>query len=953
MSEFSNGINPSEFEVNKPNKTAERIQRLEKIVTDPNFDIALIPSAQRVSNFLEHENDTQLKSWDTYLKTAYDYKLYKDLNPEWDNLNRRGVRNKGGTAFYRAVTKQSKNQIEMSPEEFMKIVFPSQIEKNKSHIISKETTETTTQIKAEKTPQERTAERIKKLEEMVADPNFNTTLTNSVERVSNFLEHENDTDTKPWKKYFKTVYDFKLYKDLNPKWKDLNQYTIGKTKEGNSFLRAINNHCRLQTNIPRSEIIKIIFPPSAEQEQQTQQRMNRLAEMVKNQPDLVNNESYQHVYEFLQHENDTYLKPWPKYLKTAYDYKLYKDLNYEWIKANQNTIKNFKEGEAFSGAVSRQNKKQTEMSSSEFIKIIFPPSAEQEQQTQQRIGRLIEIVKNQPDLVNTESYQHVYEFLQHENDTQRKPWPEYFKTAYDYKLYKDLNPEWANSSQKSIIRLEDGEAFLGAAFRQSKKQTDLSPEEFMKIIFSPQNNKTEKINQNINTKNIIEKQTAQPEDLVMPTKETTKPINQPQPEFNPIILPASPIDFSQQEKLPSNFINGITTEVVNTTSEIKETENNGNGNGNYGIPFKPELTPAQIIRLMCGKGEWNGELYQKHSGEIASYLINRGEIAYFLNYFSKTNQQFPQTIVDLGAGPSIGYNAYQEFQPELDKLGINSPTVIDIEKNDSMFTNGNNPNKIQQDISKPLPFSDQQADLIQSTFVFHWLKPQETLQTLIESNRITKIGGHLSLVCREPFSNSFISAVEQLGYHVITDHGEILSPNQKMLDAIIQQSDSQHADRLKNKFKKAFILFAKKETNISEITNLPSSESFTFDHVKKNTRERNPITDLKNYDIEAQPLTENLQRITDSLIYNTHYLEISPLRQEGGLIPGADEIRSSYDIFNGNLNSIQSLYDKIYNQIKGQFNKLTEEQQNEFAQLREQLKTTREYKKYFYQRYVR
>jgi len=400
--------------------------------------------------------------------------------------------------------------------------------------------------------------------------------------------------------------------------------------------------------------------------------------------------------------------------------------------------------------------------------------------------------------------------------------------------------------------------------------------------------------------------------------------------------------------MPANFINGITTAFVNTTIGIDDLENSDD-NKDYCIPYKQELTPAKIILLMCAKGNWDGEFYAKHSGEIASYLINRGQIAYLVNHFFQNHQAFPKNIVDLGSGPSMAYNAYQEFQPEMEKLGFEKPMITDIDKDPSMIKFGSNPNRIEQDITKHLPFDDQQVDMIQSTFVIHRLNSQEIFQTLLESNRITKIGGYLSLVCNKPFSKSFLSSTEQLGYKVITKHGEILTPSKKMLDAITKQADQKHADRLKNKFKKAFILVAQKIDNISQS---PSPENFSFDRQKKETREKKPILDLKNYNLDSSSLTENMARLTDSINYQIERLETIPFRKEEGLTPSGDDIKSGYETYSNTIDLIQSLYDKIYSQIKGRFVDLDEKQVINFNKLREQLKAARKYKSKFHQKHL-
>ena len=645
--------------------------------------------------------------------------------------------------------------------------------------------------------------------------------------------------------------------------------------------------------------MKIVFPPSEEQEQKTQQRINRLTEMVKEQPNLVNTEKYKHVYEFLQYEDYKEIKKWNEYLKTADDYKFYKDLTPKFNGLNQGTIRNVEEGEAFLSFVKSQSKNQTDMSPEKFMKIVFP---------QERVYWT--------NLDTPQGWQK-YFIENHKKNFEKYKFSEL--PLEDRKFYYAVS-EWLDRKTKNIDKTEAEE------FKKQARQ----------LIFH------EDIAKQPETPEIIPStQIDQTSPPTIKNETTTENI----PEINPIILPSNPIDFSQKDNW---LVNGFEIKTIETTSENNQENNGNNGNENSNLPFKHELTPSQVIRLMVGRGEWDAKYYAEHISQLATYVVHRGEISYLLNLFSQNHLDFPKVIADLGAGPSTAYSAYEELSPTIESFSYEKPSIIDIDKNPEMMSYGSNPNKKVCDISQKIDLEDQSVDMAQSTFVFHHLKSDEILRTLIESNRITKNGGFLNIVCRQPFSQSFLSGVEQLGYELITQHGEILTSNQQMFKAISQEIDTESAKRFQNRFKNSFILLAQKINNVNE--NIPSSDNFTFDHQKKTTREKRPILDLKNYNIDSSPLTENIERLTDSIVTQLSVLEVSPLRQKGGLIPGQNEIESSYHMFSDNLRHIQSLYDKIYNKIKISPNSVTPEQLIQFNQLREQLKRAKDYKSFFRQK---
>ena len=966
MSEFSNGINPSEFEIKKPilppaqevssiseqtknpqELTNDRIQRLEDLAKD--FTLDQTSSAIRVHEFLMNEDTKEKdKKWSKYLKNIDDWKLYHQLNPDWQGLNVGKIsKDKEGIKFYDSFSGWTKKE--------------------------------TRNLKKEEQKQSR-----KKLIEAIFPPQYKD------------------------RSNLKTIEDWVNEFNKNPDWQELNQSEIKKKEGGHAFLSAFISWTKTQ-NSPR-ELSRIIFPIEGNDWSQLKTIELWQERLIEEKQSL----EWDHLDKNkLQKNFKQQFNNWIK--KTTKD-PIEREKIYVQLFSRENEYAEFNSVEEFK----REYKKNPEWKDLSLTDIALPKNKafssfyyhlrKFSMETYSSLPKEEQVIAatNLRDKIIKPTYKFKNKGKEWSNLTSIEQWLEekdklgwsglnrkeiynqngstfckefskfitqkskdipshkqkhflnkmrvvlYGKTLGEYSHFNSKkefieewqkHPEWQNKNTKEICKI-GGEAFYRAYNRFKKEIIDEIPKserqktedelKFSKVFLPSQ--------KDINTeeKNIKQKV------LTIYKKETNKVENYPE-----IIIPKSPgktIIFDDKEDI--NFSDGFTLGNVETTS-IK-TNSNGNGFNNIRYSISVDnLTDSQRLRLLTGREDQNPELYAKNIGQLATYVVHRGEIGFLLNLFSQNKLDFPKIIADFGAGPSTAYSAYEQLTPTIEEYGFSKPQIIDIEKNGEMSKFGKNPNKIEGDITQKISLDNQTVDMVQSTFVIHHFKSSEIYKTLSEANRVTKNGGYLSLICSCPFSQSFLDGVENLGYQVITDHGAVLTPNSQMIAALSQEFDSETAKRFQNRFNSSFILFAKKNTDVSEINQFQSLEAFTFDQVKKNTRERRPILDLKNYNIETSPLTENIERVTDSIVYQLHQLEVSPLRQKGGLIPGGNEIRSNYEIFNYNLNSIQSLYDKIYNKIKNQFNTLTPEQIDKFNQLKENLRTVKEYKKYFYQRHIR
>ena len=679
-------------------------------------------------------------------------------------------------------------------------------------------------------------------------------------------------------------------------------------------------------------------------EELTQNRMQKLEEIASSRDfDIAELSTALNIQKFLETEDSKPKKNWQKYFTTIDDWKLYFKLNPDWEGLNTGQITAVESGSGFYRALTIWTKNQVkdlpeeEQKSrrKELIEQLFPPQQKdwskfdtiekwQEYMVQQgwqglstsQINTTVESgtgfyraltiwTKNQvKDLPKQEQEFKRKELFEHIFPPQRKDWSK-FDTIEKWQEYM-VQQGWQGLRIKQIITTVEGGNGFYQAFRTwtkneikdlPKQEQELRKRELIEQLFPLKRNKLKK------------------EESVQ----------------------------DPSEKI--NWHTGFTTEIVDITSEITPVDSTNKNK----LPKAGVITPAQVLRFFSGREKFVPELYAQHIEELATYAIHRGAIDFLINYFNRTEQSFPQTIADFGSGPSTAYSAYKELWPIIkQEIGILTPPIIqDFDNSQEMLNLGQNSkkNKHLVDVTKEkIPFENSQVDMVQSTFMIHHFKPNEILQTLVEANRITKNGGHLLLFSIYPFTDSFLSGVEQLGYQVITQQGEILVPNEETLKQVSQNSSPEAAKKLQSHFNNSFILFAQK---IDNAHNTPSLESFIFNQRQRKTKRINSTQDFKESDINPKTLETSI----DKLIFFINY-EIQNLisqTNEYELPKSGNEIMDGYYIFNDRLKLFQEKYQLIQQFRKNGKYIFTQKETQKLVVLREKIYTARKTKTNYHQ----
>ena len=190
-----------------------------------------------------------------------------------------------------------------------------------------------------------------------------------------------------------------------------------------------------------------------------------------------------------------------------------------------------------------------------------------------------------------------------------------------------------------------------------------------------------------------------------------------------------------------------------------------------------------------------------------------------------------------------------------------------------------------------------------------------------------------------PFTDSFLSGVEQLGYQVITQQGEILVPNEETLKQVSRNSSPEAAKKFQSHFNNSFILFAQK---IDNAHNTPSLESFIFNQRQRKTKRINSTQDFKESDINPITLETNI----DKLIFFINY-EIQNLisqSNEYNLPKTFNEQIDGYHFYSDHLKKFEERYLLIQQFRKKGEHLITPKETQKLVILREKINTARKTK---------
>ncbi len=244
------------------------------------------------------------------------------------------------------------------------------------------------------------------------------------------------------------------------------------------------------------------------------------------------------------------------------------------------------------------------------------------------------------------------------------------------------------------------------------------------------------------------------------------------------------------------------------------------------------LTGAEQLRLLIGQSRDKyaspeaAKLYAQYVGELPTYLVHRARIAVLAQYFFEQHRTYPSHVADLGAGPSIGYQAYQELASLFHDRGIEPPHITDIDSSLAMLDEGLNPDRRYADISERLPLASGSVELVESSYVLHHFAPEAIRRTLGEAHRVLRWGTYLVLVSPVRFSQDFLGGVRLLGFDVQTQYGTKLAAT----DEFLSQLSSLEQQRAKDKLASSYLLIARKHVT-PHPDDLPTADHFTFDRI--------------------------------------------------------------------------------------------------------------------------
>lgn len=247
------------------------------------------------------------------------------------------------------------------------------------------------------------------------------------------------------------------------------------------------------------------------------------------------------------------------------------------------------------------------------------------------------------------------------------------------------------------------------------------------------------------------------------------------------------------------------------------------------------LTGAEQLRLLIArtKDRWRSPeaaaLYAEYVGELPSYVVHRARIAFLVEYLFARHRTYPHEVIDLGAGPSVAYQAYCDLEALFQAKELEPPQVTDIDSSLAMLEQGMNPDRIAADVAERLPIATGSVELVESSYVLHHFEPAAIRRTLAEAHRVLRWGTYLVLTSPVRFSRSFLRGVRLLGFDVDTVYGTRLAADRALTDTLTESYGKPVADRLLSKLEHSYLLVAQKNHPI-DMEALPTSEWFSFDH---------------------------------------------------------------------------------------------------------------------------
>lgn len=261
------------------------------------------------------------------------------------------------------------------------------------------------------------------------------------------------------------------------------------------------------------------------------------------------------------------------------------------------------------------------------------------------------------------------------------------------------------------------------------------------------------------------------------------------------------------------------------------------------MPQDYETTDAQRINQMIGQHPvecWFDpefvELYMNTLKNLSVPVIHRAKIIDLIKRVKDKEISMPKNVISDGSGPSLLWEAYQSLSPLIKREGYKIPVITDRDISPLMLERGRNPNKILGNMNgQDSKFKEKTFNMVDNESITLLQSDEDVKRTLLESHRILKDEGLLELVVKNTkFSDSFYSAIEKLGFELISDKNIGFSISKKFLRRLKEIHGEHFAESYAAKLSKTYMLLAKKIDNPVEV----KAKEFAFETIEVESKRK-------------------------------------------------------------------------------------------------------------------
>jgi hypothetical protein len=263
------------------------------------------------------------------------------------------------------------------------------------------------------------------------------------------------------------------------------------------------------------------------------------------------------------------------------------------------------------------------------------------------------------------------------------------------------------------------------------------------------------------------------------------------------------------------------------------------------VAYSEPTRVQQLLNIIARNPQdcWSDPDFAKSYTELLHQMsvipIHQARIVEMMKYAKSGKIQFPTKILSDGSGPSILYDSYQGLEKLVKKEGHTLPLIVDRDIHKTMLT-GKNPLKLLGNMNgKESAIKDSSFDFVDNSSISLLPNAQELKETLLESNRILKKDGVLSLCVQSyNFADSFYDCMKKLGFEVLTEPNQGIKLSTSAKRKLEKQQGKHYAEAYSRKLNQARIVIAKK---ISEPTQDVDPQDLWFE--KEETTEKEEVAE--------------------------------------------------------------------------------------------------------------